>query len=139
MGYTFSLGSGSILWALWKQKVVILSSAEAKYSGALEAAKDACWLRMLVCGIGITVDSPTPVFCDNNAAIILAGNQSFHAQAKHIDTQYHHIRDCVEKEKISTPHVSSFQNIADTVTKALPTADFLRHCSALGLTDGVLV
>jgi hypothetical protein len=86
MGYTFSLVSGSILWVSQKQKVVTLSSTEAEYIGTLEAVKDACWLRMLVCGIGITIDSPTPVFCDNNMAIILAGDQSFHTRVKHIDT-----------------------------------------------------
>jgi hypothetical protein len=86
MGYTFSLGSGSISWVSQKQKVVTLSSAEAEYFGVSEAAKDACWLQMPVRGIGITVDSPTPIFCDNNAVIILAGDQSFHSHAKHIDT-----------------------------------------------------
>jgi hypothetical protein len=86
MGYTFSLGSGSISWASRKQKVVTLSSAKAEYIGASEAAKEACWLQMLVRGIGTTVDAPTPIFCDNNATIILAGDQSFHVRAKHIDT-----------------------------------------------------
>jgi hypothetical protein len=110
-----------------------LSSAEAEYIGASEAAKEACWLRMLSRGIGVIVGSPTPISCDNNAAIILAGDQSFHSRAKHIDTQYHHIRDCVKKQKIYLPHVSSHDNVADTLTKALPTPNFLRHRASLGM------
>ncbi|KAF7372211.1 Integrase catalytic domain-containing protein [Mycena venus] len=133
MGYTFSLGSGAISWASRKQKVVALSSAEAEYIGASEAAKEACWLRMLSRGIGLTVDSPTPILCDNNATIPLASDQSFHSRAKHIDTRYHHIRDCVEKQKIYLPRVASRDNVADTLTKALPAPDFLCHRASLGL------
>jgi hypothetical protein len=133
MGYSFSLGSGAISWASRKQKVVTCSSTEAEYIAASEAAKEICWLRMLLRGITVPVDSPTPLFCDNNAARILAADQVFHSRAKHIDNRYHHIRDCVEKKKIFLPHVPSSDNIADTLTKALPTPVFLRHREALGV------
>jgi hypothetical protein len=134
MGYTFSLGSGAISWASRKQKVVTLSSTEAEYFGASEAAKESCWLCMLLRGLTIPVDIPTPLLCDNNAARILAADQAYHARAKHIDNRYHHIRDCVEKKKIFLPHVPSRDNVADTLTKALPNADFIRHRTALGIT-----
>ncbi|KAF7360926.1 Integrase catalytic domain-containing protein [Mycena sanguinolenta] len=119
MGYSFTLGSG----------------VEAEYIAASEASKEACWLRMLLRGIDITVDGPTPVLCDNEAAIVLAGDQSFHSRAKHIDNRYHHIRDCVEK-KVVLPRVSSHDNVADTLTKALPFADFVRHRTSLGVVSG---
>jgi hypothetical protein len=133
MGYTFSLGSGVISWASRKQKVVTLSSTEAEYIGASKAAKESCWLRMLLRGLTIPVDSPTPLLYDNNAARILAADQAYHARAKHIDNRYHHIRDCVEKKKIFLPHIPSHDNVADTLTKALPNTDFVRHRTALGI------
>ncbi|KAF7371902.1 Integrase catalytic domain-containing protein [Mycena venus] len=133
MGYSFSLGAGSISWASRKQKVVTLSSTEAEYIAVSEAAKEACWLRMLLRGITVPIDVPTPLSCDNNAARILANDQALHSRAKHIDNRYHHIRDCVEKKKIFTPHIPSHDNIADTLTKALPAPDFLRHRANLGI------
>jgi hypothetical protein len=133
MGYTYSLGSGAISWASRKQKVVSLSSTESEYIAASEAAKDACWLRMLLRGLTVIVDSPTPLLCDNNSAIILANDQSLHARAKHIDVRYHHIRDCVEKKKIHLSRVHTDSNTADTLTKALPHPAFIRHRSGLGV------
>jgi hypothetical protein len=131
MGYAFSLGAGAISWASRKQKVVTVSSTEAEYIAASEAAKEACWLRMLLRGITVDVNSPTPLLGDNNGAQILASDPAFHSRAKHIDNRYHHIRDCVEKKKIYLPHVSSADNVADTLTKSLPAPVFLRHRAQL--------
>jgi hypothetical protein len=133
MGYTFSLGSGAISWASRKQKVVALSSTESEYIAASEGAKDACWLHMLLRGLTVPVDSATTLFCDNNSAIILANDQSLHIRAKHIDIRYHHIRDCVEKNKIRLLRVPTEDNTADTLTKALPHPAFIRHRSGLGI------
>eukprot|EP00253_Pinus_taeda_P035397 PITA_35397 len=44
-GYVFTLGSGPITWACKKQATISLSSAEAEYCGAVEASKEALWLR----------------------------------------------------------------------------------------------
>jgi hypothetical protein len=133
MGYMFSLGSGAISWASRRQKVVTVSSTEAEYIAASEAAKEMCWLRMLLRGITVPVESPTPLLGDNNGAHILASDPAFHARAKHIDIRYHHIRDCVEK-KIFLPHVTTSDNVADILTKALPAPVFLRHRASLGLS-----
>jgi hypothetical protein len=116
-----------------KQKVVSLSSTESEYIAASEAAKDACWLRMLLRGLTVVVNSATPLLCDNNSAIVLANDQSLHACAKHIDVHYHHIRDCVEKKKIRLSHVHTDSNTTDTLTKALPHPAFIQHRSGLGV------
>jgi hypothetical protein len=111
--------------------VVTVSSTEAEYIVASEAAKEVCWLCMLLHGITVDVNSPTPLLGDNNGAQILASNPVFHSCAKHIDNRYHHIRDCVEKKKIYLPHVSSVNNVADTLTKSLPAPVFLCHRAQL--------
>jgi hypothetical protein len=133
MGYTFSLGSGAISWALQKQKVVALLSTESEYIAASEGVKDVCWLRMLLHGLTVPVDSATTLFCDNNLAIVLANDQSLHIRTKHIDIRYHHICDCVDKDKIRLLRVPTNDNTADTLTKALPHPAFICHRSGLGI------
>eukprot|EP00253_Pinus_taeda_P010218 PITA_10218 len=51
-GYAFTLGSGPITWDCKKQIAISLSSAEAKYFGALEASKEALWLRHILSEFG---------------------------------------------------------------------------------------
>ena len=47
-GYVFTLGSGPITWSCKKQSAISLSSAEAEYRGAVEASKEAMWLRQIL-------------------------------------------------------------------------------------------
>jgi hypothetical protein len=83
--------------------------------------------------MNMPVSGPTPIRCDNDTSRIMADDQTFHSRAKHIDVRYHHIRDGVEKKKIILPRVSSYDNVADSLTKALPASDFLHHRASLGL------
>ena len=47
-GYIFFLGTKSISWSSRKQKTVALSSAEAEYVSASDAACEAIWLRRIL-------------------------------------------------------------------------------------------
>eukprot|EP00253_Pinus_taeda_P030227 PITA_30227 len=51
-GYVFILGSGPITWACKKQSAISLSSVEAEYCGAVEASKEALWLRQILSKCG---------------------------------------------------------------------------------------
>eukprot|EP00253_Pinus_taeda_P021660 PITA_21660 len=51
-GYIFTLGSGPITWACKKQAAISLSSAETEYRGAVEASKEALWLRQILSELG---------------------------------------------------------------------------------------
>eukprot|EP00253_Pinus_taeda_P031295 PITA_31295 len=70
-GYVFTLGSGRITWACKKQGAISLSSAEAKYRGAVEASKEALWLRQILSEFGFQKQHPTTLWCDNQSAIQL--------------------------------------------------------------------
>eukprot|EP00253_Pinus_taeda_P021698 PITA_21698 len=52
VGYVFTLGSGPITWACKKQAAISLSSAGAEYHGAVEASKEALWLRQILSEFG---------------------------------------------------------------------------------------
>ncbi|KAE8712235.1 hypothetical protein F3Y22_tig00110259pilonHSYRG00008 [Hibiscus syriacus] len=51
-GYVFTLGRGLICWKSTVQSVVALSTTEAEYMAAAEAAKEALWLTGLVKELG---------------------------------------------------------------------------------------
>eukprot|EP00253_Pinus_taeda_P030403 PITA_30403 len=75
-GYVFTLGSGPITWACKKEAVISLSSAEAEYRGAVEASKEALWLRQILSEFGFEQQHPTTLWCDNQSAIQLCKDQS---------------------------------------------------------------
>ena len=52
-GYVFTLGAGPITWSYKKQSAIYLSSAEAEYRGAVEASKEAMWLRQILSEFGL--------------------------------------------------------------------------------------
>ena len=76
----FSLGSAAIMWSGKKQPTVALStSTEAEYRGAVVAACEVAWLELLLGALGIQVQRPVVIHCDNLTSIQLAQNPVFHA------------------------------------------------------------
>jgi len=55
---------------------------------AVEASKEALWLRGLIEMFNIIHDS----VCDSQSAIHLAKNHMYNKRTKHIDVRYHKIR-----------------------------------------------
>src|SRR6185312_4391422 len=112
-------------WVSKKQTSVALSSAEAEYIAAAEAAKELLWYRSWISEV--LYEFVTGVIrCDNEAAITLTKNDTIHERSKHIRLRYHFIRDEKEKNHISIKWVSSAQQQADILTKALDPSVFIR-------------
>ncbi|KAE8669591.1 hypothetical protein F3Y22_tig00112230pilonHSYRG00138 [Hibiscus syriacus] len=86
-GYVFTLGGGPICWKSTVQSVVALSTTEAEYMAAAEAAKEALWLTGLVKELGVQ-QCGVQLLYDNQSAIHLAKNQVYRARTKHIDVSY---------------------------------------------------
>ena len=47
-GYAFLIDGGAISWFSRKQKIVTLSTAEAKYIAVMHAEKEAIWLQSFI-------------------------------------------------------------------------------------------
>ena len=61
----------------------------------------------------------TVVHCDHHSGIRLSKNTMFHDQSKHIDIQYHFLRDYVQRGTIRLEYIQTDEQVADIFTKAL--------------------
>ena len=115
--------------------MVALSSTEAEYIAQTHTAKEALWLRSFVDKIRGPRGELIGIKCDNQGVIALAKDNKFHSHTKHIDLQYHFIREAVEDNKIKMEYVPTDKNVADIFTKALAKPRFVGFMERLGLGE----
>lgn len=134
-GMVFYLNDSVITWVSQKQRCVALSSCEAEFMAAAATACQAIWLRNVLGRITSETLGPVVICIDNKSAIDLAKNPMFHGRSKHIDVRYHFIRECVERGEVILKHVSSSEQRADIMTKALMKVKFESMRRLLGVKD----
>jgi hypothetical protein len=93
------------------------------------------WIKQLLVDIDIEIRDSMKMFCDNQAARHIASNPGFHERTKHIEVDYHFIREKVQSNKIETPYVKSEDQLADIFIKGLETGPFKNNCRKLGMID----
>ena len=72
---------------------------------------------------------------DNKSAIQLCKNLVFHDRTKHIETQFHFIRECVQDGRITVDYIHTGEQLADIMTKALPQVKFQELREKLGMIN----
>jgi hypothetical protein len=102
-GFAFLVDGGAISWGSRKQELVTLSTAESEFVAATHAAKEAQWLRRFIGEVFQPLQQPTILYSDNQSAIALTKDGSYHARTKHIDIRYHYIRFLCQKRLYPTP------------------------------------
>jgi len=132
-GHIFYLNDCPITWCSQKQQVVTLSSCEAEFMAATEAAKQAIWLQELLAELICTECEKVTIRVDNKSAIALTKNPVFHGRSKHIHRRYHFIQECVENGQIEVEHVPGVRQKADILTKALGKIKFLEMRELIGV------
>ncbi len=132
-GYVFLVDGGAVSWASKKEELITLSIAESEYVAPTHAAKEAIWLCRLISEVFRLLSEPTTLYSDNQSAIALTRNSSYHARTKHIDIHYHFIRYSIEAGSIRLLYVPTDNQTADILTKALPSIKVKHFAAALGL------
>jgi hypothetical protein len=131
-GYIFLCAGAAISWASKKQPTVALSSTEAEYIAACFAAKEASWLDLLFGELGY----PQEVFrieSDNQSSLALMSNPVYHDRTKHVDIQYHFVREKVEDGLLEFVYCPTTQMAADSLTKGVPKVKFEQCRRQFGL------
>ena len=133
-GYLLILAGGPIIWSCQKQSTVSLSSTEAEYTAASEAARVIIATRAFIDQLSKPQPRATSLYLDNSASIRMASESGGTARRRHINIKHHWIREQVAGGHIELVWVETAKQIADIFTKALPRPAFERH-SALVLHD----
>ena len=95
------------------------SSTEAEYKAVANATAEIMWIQTLLREIGISSPRMAKLWCDNMGAKYLSANPVFHARTKHIEVDYHFVRERVAKRLLDIEHVSTRDQIADRFTKPI--------------------
>ena len=128
-GYVFTLSGGPVSWRSILQSTIALFTTKAEYMAATEAVKEAIWLKGLLGDLRV-IHENIAVFYDNQSAIFLAKNQTYHARTKHIDVKYHYMREIIESSIVLLRKIDTKDNPSDMLTKVVSGVKF-QHCLKL--------
>lgn len=117
-GFIFLLSGNVISWYSGKQKTVTLSSTEAEFVALTLTIQEAIHLQQILSEIEHSPPS-TKLFVDNVSTISIAKNNNFSFRTKHLDVRQKFIAEQCPQKNIDILHVSTNDNIADFLTKAL--------------------
>ncbi|XP_030945775.1 uncharacterized protein LOC115970250 [Quercus lobata] len=123
-GILVFLGHSPITWSAKKQSTVSRSSTEAEYRALASCAAELCWIRMLLKDFGVFLSDPPVLWCDNVSALAIASNPVFHARTKHIEVDFHFVRERVLRHDLLVKFVASQDQLADILTKGLASPRF---------------
>lgn len=116
-----------------KQPTIARSSTEAEYRAVAHATCETIWIQSLLADLGIRLQQPPILWCDNLGATYLAVNLVMHHRIKHLSLDYHFVRERIKNKSLQVAFISSKDQLADLLTKPLPTARFLLLRSKLCL------
>jgi hypothetical protein len=84
-GFVVFLGPNLVSWCAKKQKMVSHTSTEGEYKAMADVTTEVMWVQ--------TIPHNAQLWCDNMRAKYLALNPIFHGHMKHVEVDYHFVRD----------------------------------------------
>ena len=82
------------------------------------------WIEAFLNELHIPFSTPLVLLCDNLSVNQLAAHPILHARTKHIEIDYHFIRDRVLCKSLLVKFIPFEEHLSDILTKPLPTCQF---------------
>jgi hypothetical protein len=106
---------------------------------ASQASCEALWLHKMLVGLFGVQLRPTVIYYDNQSCIKIFENPVFHDQSKHIEIRYHFIHDHVQRGVVELQYISTEEQVADILTKALGRGKFEFFRDKLGVVSNTFI
>jgi hypothetical protein len=127
-GGVFLSNGGATWWHSKLQPTVSGSTMEAEYIACDAVVREAMFQRKLWPVLTGRALGPVPISTDSECALALLANPMNTVRSKHIDIKYKYARECAVIGAVSFCHVDGVRNIADILTKPLPSLDKFTFC-----------
>ena len=119
-GILIYVNRAPILWYSKRQNTVETSTFGSEFVAAKIAVEIIEGLRYKLRMMGIEVDGPTNLFCDNDSVVKNSSSPESTLKKKHNSIAYHRVREAQAAGAIRITHEDGLTNLADLFTKLLP-------------------
>jgi hypothetical protein len=133
--FCFFLGTSLISWKAKKQATISRSSSEVEYRAFSSGTCELIWLLFLLGDLHVECCKPPVLYCDRQSAIHISSNLVYHERTKHLEIDCHLVREKLQQGLLRLLPVSTEDQLADCLTKALPAPKFNGFIHKLGLKD----
>lgn len=132
MGYTFTYNDSLISWSSKRGSLVTLLVTEAELYALAHASTEAIYLKQLIDELTNSTMDPVKLYSDSAStlAIVKSPEEQYSQRTKHFEIRKNFISDRIEKKFITVHWISSNDQCADTLTKAL-SLEKLKHFNEL--------
>jgi hypothetical protein len=101
------------------------------------ATTELIWVEALLTELGVPLRVKPVLWCDNIGATYLSVNPVFHAHTRHIEIDFHFVRERVADNRPDIKFISSKDQLADGFTKPLPVKSLDELKRNLNLSRGL--
>lgn len=111
-----------------------MSITEAEYMAAGEGAKDAAWTRQIMEESLMNQIQIIPtLITDSEGCYKLSKSNKFARRTRHIEVRHHYLRKQVQNGNLIIKTIPGKENLADPLTKLLPTANIRLWRTAISM------
>ena len=100
------------------------SFTESEYRALATTVAELCWIRQVLKDFVIFLSFTPKLWCDNVSALAIASNPVFHARTKHVEVDYHFVRERVLRRDLQIRYIATSDQLADIFTKSLSSSHF---------------
>ena len=128
-GVIIFVNRSPILWFSKRQNTVESSTFGSEFVAlriAVEMIEGLCYKLQMM---GVEIDGPCNVFCDNNTVVLNSSIPESMLKKKHAAINYHRMREAIAAGVIRIAKEDTATNISDLLTKCLPGPSLQEHAS----------